>query len=283
MGVQPAIDIVDTAGNCAECYFEEPGKHSQACSLYKAEPAPKVCRMYDTSTPDKAVCGECGITFERHPKPIEPVEKPVEKVHETNPNGANQYQLDPRQRLCWKLYITPGGKTFGNAYQSAIAAGYEESTALHITMSKWFLDKVRRMGLLSKAENVLEEMLDMPVTVLDLPTTFEEHYPHTPEDEEYDADEEAAWNGRRDQRRARYIVTDSALVKIKQDTAKFVAERQGKDEGWNNRTEVTGKNGKDLVPVDPKAKELGNKAIQEFLDAGASISPPNPQETDELA
>ena len=39
---------------------------------------------------------------------------------------------------------------------------------------------------------------------------------------------------------------DAGLAKIKQDTAKFIASRLGKDNDWSERTELTGKDGKDL-------------------------------------
>lgn len=55
------------------------------------------------------------------------------KKPKTNPNGANQYLLDPRQIKCWEYYTNPKSETFSNAYQSAIRAGYENTTSLHIT------------------------------------------------------------------------------------------------------------------------------------------------------
>jgi len=140
---------------------------------------------------------------------------------ETNPNGANQYQLDPRQKMCWDFYINPKSETFSNAYKSALKAGYEESTALQITTEKWFTERVRRNNMLSKAEKVLDEMLEMPIEVLE-------------------------WEGRGEEAE-QIVVTNPALVKVKQDTAKFVAERLGKDDGYSTRNEVTGKDGERLV------------------------------------
>lgn len=136
----------------------------------------------------------------------------------TNPNGANQYHLDPRQKLCWDFYVSPKSETFGNAYQSAIKVGYEESYSRTITDTEWFCDKVRRLNMLNKAEKVLDEMLD-----LDTKTVKED------EDGE------------------QIIKIDPALVKIKQDTAKFIAERVGKAEGYSTRTEHTGKDGESLT------------------------------------
>lgn len=130
----------------------------------------------------------------------------------TNPNGANQFHLDPRQKLCWDLYINPESETFGNALQSAIKAGYEEETAKRITTVTWFLEKIRRLNLLGKAEKVLEECLEMPTQVLE-------------------------WEGRGED--AEQVVTTSpALVKVKQDTAKFIASTQGKNDGYSTKSEV---------------------------------------------
>lgn len=136
----------------------------------------------------------------------------------TNPNGANQYNLDPRQKLCWEFYTNPKSETFGNAYQSAIKAGYAETSCISITSENWFQEKTRRLNMLSKAEKVLEEMLELETKTVK-------------EDEDGE----------------QIIRVDSALVKIKQDTAKFIAERVGKAEGYSTRTEHTGAEGKDLT------------------------------------
>lgn len=144
-----------------------------------------------------------------------------EIMAETNPNNANQYVMDPRQKLCWELYVNPKSETFGNATQSAIKAGYEASYADVITTRPWFEGKVRRLGMLEKAEKVLDEMLEMPVEVQEV--------------EGYGDEKELVVN------------TSPALVKIKQDTAKFIAERVGKNEGYSARTELTGADGQSLL------------------------------------
>jgi len=82
---------------------------------------------------------------------------------ETNPNGANQYQLDPRQKVCWDLYVDPSSPTFSNGMQSAIKAGYEEAYANQITTTEWFKEKVRRSNMLNKAERNLDKALDIPI------------------------------------------------------------------------------------------------------------------------
>lgn len=140
----------------------------------------------------------------------------------TNPNGANQYNLDPRQKLCWELYIKPGTEYFGNAYQSALKAGYGEGHASQITTQEWFLEKARRLNMLSKAEKVLDRTL-----------TFE------PVNEKGE------------------IKTD--LLRIQVDTAKHITKTLGKDEGYSERQEHTGKDGKDLtISFDPIFKDTNN-------------------------
>ncbi len=150
----------------------------------------------------------------------------------TNPYGANQYVLDPRQKLCWEFYVNPKSETFGNGLQSAIRAGYSESHADTITTETWFQDKVRRLNMLSKAEKVLDEMLEMPVETMKLEKNGDDY------------DE--------------VVRTEPALVKIKQDTAKFIAERVGKDT-YSNRTEMTGANGESFIPNEEQKKKIGER------------------------
>lgn len=165
-----------------------------------------------------------------------PVSETRREDAKTNPFGSNQYLLDPRQKLMWEYYINPKSETFGNAYQSALKANYEEATATQITTYDWFLDKRRRLNLLSKAEKVLEECLEMPIEVLD-------------------------WEGHGEDR-TQIVKTEPSLIKIKQDTAKFIASTQGKDEGYSTRTENTGKDGgpQEHVVVNTENDEL----VKEF-------------------
>lgn len=134
----------------------------------------------------------------------------------TNPNGANQYVLDPRQKMCWDLYVNPKSETFGNAYQSAQKAGYEEGYAAQITLAPWFLEKLRRLNLLGKAEKVLEECLDIPKE------------------------------------------SEPALVKVRQDTAKFIASTVGKHEGYSTRTETDVTSGNKPISI-VVSKEVAEK------------------------
>lgn len=147
----------------------------------------------------------------------------------TNPNGSNQYSLDPRQRMCWDFYVNPKSETFGNALRSAIRAGYEESHANTITDTQWFRDRVRRLNMLSKAEKVLEETLDME-DMMKLES-----------------------NGVVLEKR------DPALTRIKQDTAKFLAERLGKNDGYSSRSELSGPDGQPIGESSEEIKDLAKK------------------------
>lgn len=151
----------------------------------------------------------------------------------TNPNGANQYQLDPRQKLCWESYVNPKSETFGNAYQSALKAGYEEATAAQITSFDWFVEKRRRLNLVSKAEKVLDETLELIAV-----------------------NEEGK--------------TDAALQRTKLDAAKFVASTLGKDNGYSTRTETDVTSGgetikADMTPAMVAAAQVGAKAYEEAM------------------
>ncbi len=150
---------------------------------------------------------------------------------ETNPNKSNQYVMDPRQKLCWELYVNPKSETFGNGKQSAIKAGYEVVYADVITTRPWFEGKVRRLNLLNKGEKVLEEAIELD-----------------PLDE----------NGKR----------DIGAWRIKLDASKFVAETQGKDEGYSKRSELTGKDG---IPLQIEISKEGNN---KYVSNPESITDP---------
>lgn len=145
-------------------------------------------------------------------------ESKTKNKSKTNPNGANQYQLDPRQKLCWDFYVNPKSETFGNAYQSAMKAGYKDGSSKQITTENWFLEKCRRLNLLNKAERNLDKILDLPLE-------------------------------------------DKANVVL--DASKFIAKTLGKDEGYSDRSELTGKDGESLLLTEEQIKTLRDKLIKE--------------------
>lgn len=132
------------------------------------------------------------------------IKKQREQRRKSNPNRSNQYKPDPRQTLFLSYYINPKSETFSNARKSAIRAGYSPEYADSITSEfpTWLEDKLGDLKRLKRAENVLDETLDIPVETLE-------------------------WEGSGDDK-TQIVVTNPALVKVRQDTAKFVAERLGR-------------------------------------------------------
>lgn len=146
----------------------------------------------------------------------------VKKKINTNPNKVNQYTApDPRQALFLKNYLDPKSDTFANAYQSAMKAKYSKEYAENITnvMPDWLSENIGGEKLLNKAIKNLEEFLDMPITII----------------KEKDGKS--------------IVLTDAQLLKIKQDTSKFVVSRQGKNKGWSERTELSNPDGTNLIPT----------------------------------
>lgn len=160
--------------------------------------------------------------------------KVITKVEVERERQANQYIFDPRQKRCWDLYIDPTSDTFGNAYRSAIQAGYAEQSASNVTCEKWWKIRLNRLQMLEDAENVLKEMVNMKTkTAKIVGNKFTES-------------------------------EEPQLVKIKQDTAKFLAERLGKDDGYSGRNELTGKNGKELGSTSEN-RELRGSLLDKIL------------------
>ena len=132
---------------------------------------------------------------------------------ETNPNGANQYTPDPRQDKCWEFYVESVRKGVPNAFQAAIDAGYEETSAKDITATGWFLERLEKLklkGMRSKAERNLDKMLETKWTI-----------------------------GDNDDK----VLPD--VMRIVADVSKTVAKSLGKED-WSERVENTGANGAPL-------------------------------------
>jgi hypothetical protein len=66
--------------------------------------------------------------------------------------------------MFWSNYINPRVDTFGNAYKSALVAGYTDESARNVTRKDWFKHGESYYSeLLHKAEEVLLEDLDMDI------------------------------------------------------------------------------------------------------------------------
>jgi hypothetical protein len=127
--------------------------------------------------------------------------------------GAKEVEdilLDPRQKMFWDLYANPKSEWFGNAYQSALQCGYSIYYARSITGRPFFQERKRRLNFLSKAEKVLDKTLDMDT---------------------------------KDQKGRE----QADLLRVQTDVAKHITKTLGKDEGYSERSEVTGKDGGAIV------------------------------------
>jgi hypothetical protein len=119
---------------------------------------------------------------------------------------AGKENRDDRQIRFLELYLDPKSETYTNAYQSAKKAGFSEEYSQNIT------------GQMPKW---LSESISQSERVLKAEKVFDECLTMETGD-------------------------DSQKLKIKQDTAKFIAETIGKDKGYTKRGELTGKDGKEL-------------------------------------
>lgn len=150
----------------------------------------------------------------------------------TNPNGANGTTSDPREQVMWDIYVTKLSKGIDNAYESAIEATYSEDSARNVTMRDWFkerLGRLKRKDILSKAEKKLEKILD-----------------YEPVNDE----------GK----------LDVPLLRVQADVSKHVTSTLGKADGYSNRTELTGKDGKDL-PTPILGNVFNNNSNAENIEA----------------
>lgn len=130
-------------------------------------------------------------------------------------NGEEELILDIRQKIMWDNYVNPQSSTFANAHRSAVKAGFAATYARTITSRRFFVNRLRRLSMLPKAEKALDETLDM---------------------------ETVDHNGKQ----------QADLLRIKTDVAKHVTKTLGKDEGWSERTEITGKDGNQIVFLPPQ-------------------------------
>lgn len=156
------------------------------------------------------------------------------KDKSVKPGYKKEAVESPKQLRFLELYNDPKSATFGNAAGSARAAGFGKNYSRAITykMPGWLQEaKERRMEMLKQAEQVLKDTLVMDTKV-------------------------KVFNG------ALHIDTkeDSGLRKIKQDSAKFIAERLGK-KFYSTRTELTGLEGGpvEIKKIETELREWAKK------------------------
>jgi hypothetical protein len=138
--------------------------------------------------------------------------------------GGSGHQVDYRQQICWDYYVESVTNGQPNILQSAVRAGYSPTSAADISKSKWFKDrkkKFKRSTMLSQAEKNLTNILKMPYMVQKMK------------------------NGEP------YMEVDTDVLRIVVDVSKAVVKSLGKDEGYSERSEVTGKGGEPIVFMPP--------------------------------
>lgn len=71
---------------------------------------------------------------------------------------ANQWTVTPKQIKFVELWLTPGSETFGNAYQSAVKAGYSPNHAKDITTNtqnlEWVQEAKQRLITLEPSHTI---------------------------------------------------------------------------------------------------------------------------------
>lgn len=120
--------------------------------------------------------------------------------------------VDPRQQVCWDLYLKGWKKGMPNATQAARDAGYAENTALNIVNLTWFKekkDKLRRSNMMSKAEKNISKILNMGFTELKVLEDGTEKE-----------------------------IIDKDVLRIIADMSKTIVTTLGKDLGYSTKAEV---------------------------------------------
>lgn len=85
----------------------------------------------------------------------------IPKQGGVRPQGTAR-QLAPRQQRFLELYCDANSPTFGNRYQSAIAAGFSDMTARNLTHNKpsWYSEKLGQIKVM-EPEDLLLKLSDI--------------------------------------------------------------------------------------------------------------------------
>lgn len=176
--------------------------------MAKKTPRPKEepFRSPDTSTPILREQTEEDFTFN---DVGELVPKQWFGKYQRNPNGASGHAPDPRQDVCWDLYVRGLQNGHPSASAAALDAGYAPNSAMQITTMKWFKERKATLGrrkMFSKAERNLSRVLDMEYSAIKLMEDGTEV-------EEINIDK----------------------LKIITDVSKMIVQTLGKDEGYSTK------------------------------------------------
>jgi hypothetical protein len=135
---------------------------------------------------------------------------------------ANRYQEDPRQDLCWNYFMESVLAGKPSIHDASIKAGYTPSSARRTSQTQWFRNKkkkLQRAGMLKNAEKNLDDVMRLKYKGKKINVK-------TGEEED---------------------VIDIDTAKLVIDVSKTIVKSLGKDEGYSERSEVTGKDGNPIV------------------------------------
>ena len=130
------------------------------------------------------------------------------KESKTNPNGSNQWFSDPRQELFLKAFLDPKSPTWGNFLQSGLKAGYTQEYSENIS---------------GQMPNWLSESLGKSKIV-----------------QKAEKNLETALEGGLDD-------PEKGAKVIQWKATEMALKTQGKELGYTERTELTGKDGEKLI------------------------------------
>jgi len=163
------------------------------------------------------------------------------------------FHLDLRQDVAWDYYVDPRSSTFNNAYQSAIKAGYAETTAKCITVEEWWVRRVQQLvEMLPRAEEVILEDLN-----LDTYTTYTIKTKKSKRDKD---DDEGFEDDDEEEEEVNTIKTvNPKLRKIRQEASFFVAETLGRKR-YHKKVEMEASTNLSLVDGNELIDNLFRKA-----------------------
>lgn len=135
---------------------------------------------------------------------------------------ANRFQEDPRQDLFWNLYMEGLLNKQPCIKAAGLKAGYSPSSSGRISQTLWFKNKKKALKKGSMYRNAVQNLDD----VMKLKYMGTKVKKETGEEED---------------------TVDIDRAKLVIDVSKAVVKSLGKDDGWSERSEVTGKDGSPLV------------------------------------
>lgn len=193
----------------------------------------------------------------------------MKKKNKSNPLGANQWHADPRQQLFLAFYLDPKSKTFSNALQSGLRAGFsqEYSEVIMSKMPDWLSEKVGNSSMLLKAERNIEEVLELPSETQAM-GMFGPVYEKVEVKKRIKL-KNGKYKTKTVKENGKPVMTwNKGLLKIKSDVSMFIAERVGRAKYGKDEPE-----GGDIYNVIVFANDQRTKIAQRIVGGGSVSSP----------